>query len=169
MSQSKNGMTIAQKLGLGFGLIIVLMLICVSCALYGLEVSNSALRNITTFNNQESRQARLLVSDNQDIRIAYRNVMLAEGPSDISAALQAYQTTKQAYMEREKSWPISSARLTTTPRRNWSCWAASRTCAPPPWRWWTRQWTWPTRAGRKTPRKSCKTTSRRRCRRSICN
>ncbi|MFC4488189.1 methyl-accepting chemotaxis protein [Chromobacterium aquaticum] len=102
MSQSKNGMTIAQKLGLGFGLIIVLMLICVSCALYGLEVSNSALRNITTFNNQESRQARLLVSDNQDIRIAYRNVMLAEGPTDISASLQAYQATKQAYMEREK-------------------------------------------------------------------
>ncbi|WP_143330176.1 methyl-accepting chemotaxis protein [Chromobacterium haemolyticum] len=102
MSQYKHGMSIAQKLGLGFGLIIALMLICVSAALYGLEVSNIALRDITQVNNTESRLARQLISDNQDIRIAYRNVMLAEGPADINNALQAYQAAKIIYTDREK-------------------------------------------------------------------
>lgn len=102
MSQYKHGMSIAQKLGLGFGLIIALMLICVSAALYGLEISNIALRDITQINNMESRLARQLISDNQDIRIAYRNVMLAEGPADINNALQAYQAAKIIYMDREK-------------------------------------------------------------------
>ncbi|MDF0606168.1 methyl-accepting chemotaxis protein [Neisseriaceae bacterium TC5R-5] len=102
MMNTQSKMTIATRLGLGFAAMLLLILLCVATALLGFAVNNNAISEITRLNNQESRVIHQLLNEQQAIRIAYRDILLASNPSELNGALQGYDTAKTNYMRREQ-------------------------------------------------------------------
>jgi methyl-accepting chemotaxis protein len=98
----KQGMSVAMRLGLAFASLIAFLVISVVIALNGFATINGVLNNITQVNNVASRMASDLIDATQEIRIAYRNVIIVTSAADIASAGSHYADTKNTYLAHEK-------------------------------------------------------------------
>jgi methyl-accepting chemotaxis protein len=97
-----QGMRISVKLGLAFSSLVLFLVITVTVAINGLSTVNGWLVNITQVNNVESRMASELLESVQEIRVAYRTVIIVTSATEINAAVAKYNEVKAGYLSREK-------------------------------------------------------------------
>jgi methyl-accepting chemotaxis protein len=97
-----QGMRISVKLGLAFSSLVLFLVITVAVALNGLSTVNSSLLNITQVNNVEAKMANELLESVQEIRVAYRTVIIVTSQTEINAAMAKYNDVKATYLAREK-------------------------------------------------------------------
>ncbi|MCD0491724.1 methyl-accepting chemotaxis protein [Chromobacterium violaceum] len=95
-------MRIQTKQALGYGAIIVLLLLCVAAALHGFSSTSGIIHDITQINNVEARLAHQLLERNQQIRIDIRNGLLAASPEEASRVAQAFQDSLRRYQDTEQ-------------------------------------------------------------------
>jgi methyl-accepting chemotaxis protein len=100
--KNKSGMSVAMRLGLAFSSLIALLIVIVSMALGGFNALNGAVRDITQVSNVESKMASNLMSATQEMRIAYRTVIIVNDPAQISDAMAKYNDAKNNYYAKEK-------------------------------------------------------------------
>jgi len=98
----KQGMSVAMRLGLAFASLIAFLVITVAVALSSFASINDALRNITKVNNVESHMAADLLDASEQIRIAYRTVIIVTTPQEIATAVAKYNDAKNLFIAREK-------------------------------------------------------------------
>jgi methyl-accepting chemotaxis protein len=103
MSNNDKGMSVAMRLGLAFTSLIAFLAITVAVALNGFSTINGALHDITRINNVESRMAADLLDATEQIRVAYRTVIIVTSPSEIADAVVTYNDAKRLYLERLKT------------------------------------------------------------------
>ncbi|OWY39240.1 methyl-accepting chemotaxis protein [Xenophilus sp. AP218F] len=94
-------MRTATRLGLGFGINLLLLIGCVTVAIAGFSRTHDLLHAIIHENNVESRLARLMVVENQEIRIQYRK-LVEQDTSDSAGAAERLLASRQRYLELEK-------------------------------------------------------------------
>ncbi len=93
-------MSVAQRLILGFGLIIILLLACVGVAINGYNNLNKSIDNILEVNNKKMLIAAKVVAAGQEMRAHYRTVIIVE--NDVAAdqkAMDSYNAAKQRWDE----------------------------------------------------------------------
>ncbi len=88
-------MSVAQRLVLGFGLIIVLLLTCIGVAMYGYNNLNDSLDRILNINNKKMMTAAKVVAAGQEMRAHYRTVIIVENDAAADKkAADAYNAAK---------------------------------------------------------------------------
>ncbi len=100
MSNGKP-MGVAARLGLGFASLIALLLACVLTAAYSFSLVDEGLQDMKV-NDEEARLAATLVSTTQELRIAYRNVIIFLDNQEIASADEKYNDAKRRYLDAEK-------------------------------------------------------------------
>ncbi|WP_028534082.1 methyl-accepting chemotaxis protein [Paludibacterium yongneupense] len=103
MSTNDKGMSVAMRLGLAFASLIAFLAITVGVALNGFSSINNELHDITKINNVESRMAADLQDAVQQVRVAYRTVIIVTTPNEIADAMAKYSDAKRIYLDREKA------------------------------------------------------------------
>ncbi|PXX48031.1 methyl-accepting chemotaxis protein [Aquitalea magnusonii] len=94
-------MSIAMRLGLGFGSLLVLLVLCVSVATYGFGRINGMLVNMR-INDRDATRASALLEQAQELRIAYRNVIIYTDLHSINMAVEKYNEAKRRYLDSEQ-------------------------------------------------------------------
>ena len=97
----RQGMTIAMRLGLSFATIILFMVACVIVAVNGFRVVYRDLNTITSVNNAEARLALGMLEALQEIRVAYRSLIIMPQASE-KAAMESFNDAKRRYLTSEK-------------------------------------------------------------------
>ncbi|WP_434630115.1 methyl-accepting chemotaxis protein [Chromobacterium sp. CV08] len=97
-----SGMRLATRQALGYGAIVVLLLLCIAVAMLGFGEINAAIRDITRVNNVEARLAHRMLEQNQQVRIDIRNGLLAQTPEEVARAGQALQDSLRRYADTEQ-------------------------------------------------------------------
>ncbi|WP_047249303.1 methyl-accepting chemotaxis protein [Chromobacterium subtsugae] len=97
-----SSMRIATRQALGYGAVILLMLLCIAVALQGFGNINSAVHNITRVNNVEARLAHQLLESNQLARLEIRNGLLASNRDELERAGRNLQDALRRYQEAER-------------------------------------------------------------------
>jgi methyl-accepting chemotaxis protein len=93
-------MSVAQRLILGFGLVILLLLTCVGVAIYGYQNLNDSLSEILEKNNAKMLTAARVVAAGQEMRAHYRTVIIVENnPEADKKAADQYYAARQRWDE----------------------------------------------------------------------
>jgi len=91
-------LSVAQRLILGFGLVVLLLLTCVGVALYGYQNLNDALSDILDKNNVKMITAARVVAAGQEMRAHYRTVIIVENdPEADKKAADQYYSARQRW------------------------------------------------------------------------
>ncbi len=97
-------MSVAQRLILGFGLIVVLLLACVGVAINGYSNLNKSLDQILNVNNKKMLTAAKVVAAGQEMRAHYRTVIIVENDAAANQkAVDSYNAAKQRWDEGFKA------------------------------------------------------------------
>jgi methyl-accepting chemotaxis protein len=94
-------MGITMRLSLGFGSILLLLLLCVSAALYSFERSSIMLGNMRV-NDRDASRVSTLIEQLQELRVVYRNVIIYPDLHAINMAIQKYNEARQRYLDSER-------------------------------------------------------------------
>ena len=78
---ASQSMTVARRLSLGFGLIILVLIAMVTVTLVGLSTINQQIYEITQINAVQGRLATKMVDSAQEMRVQYRQLMLENDPA----------------------------------------------------------------------------------------
>jgi len=96
---STKQMSVAMRLGLGFGALIVFLLLVFLVAVSGFRHINGQLRGITQENGPELVQINIISDVVQEMRVQYRNVIINTEPAEIAQAVEAYNAAKAKYQD----------------------------------------------------------------------
>jgi methyl-accepting chemotaxis protein len=96
---STKQMSVAMRLGLGFGALITFMVLVFAIAMNGFSNINTQLSGITDENAPELVQINHINDAVQEMRVQYRNVIINTEPAQIAEAAEAYNAAKARYPE----------------------------------------------------------------------
>jgi len=94
---STKQMSVAMRLGLGFGALITFMVLVFLIAMNGFRQVNVQLSGITKENSPELVQINALSDAIQEVRVQYRNVIIYADPAEIAQAVEAYNAAKNKF------------------------------------------------------------------------
>ena len=77
---ASQSMTVARRLTLGFGLIVLVLIAMVTVTLVGLSTINQQIYEITQINALQGRLATKMVDAAQEMRVQYRQMLLDTDP-----------------------------------------------------------------------------------------
>lgn len=97
-----QGMTVATRLGLSFATIILFMVVCVLVALNGFRLVHDDLNTITNINNVEARLAVDALEAFQEMRVAYRSLIIITEASERARAMESFNDAKRRYLASEQ-------------------------------------------------------------------
>ncbi len=96
---STKQMSVAMRLGLGFGAVIFFMLLVFVIAMNGFRQINVQMSAITKENSPELVQINVMNDAVQEMRVQYRNVIIITDPAELSKAVEIYTSSKNKYPE----------------------------------------------------------------------
>ena len=94
---STKQMSVAMRLGLGFGALIVFMLLVFAIAMNGFVGINKQLSAITKENNPEVILLAQLNDAVQEMRVNYRTAIIETDPAQLAKAQEVYNAAKNRY------------------------------------------------------------------------
>src|SRR5450830_1912573 len=97
-----KNLKISTRLILGFGAMMVLLLLVAVLGSVGMFKINSALRDITDLNNVEAKLANRMKSALQSRALAIRNVVLLTDQQDMDKEMEGLKQQEQAYAQLGK-------------------------------------------------------------------
>ena len=100
--KSTKSMRVTTRLSLGFGSILLLLVLCVLVALNGFARNSAMLANMQ-INDRDATRASELLEQTQELRIAYRNVIIFTDLHAINMAVQKYNMAKRRYLDLEQT------------------------------------------------------------------
>ena len=100
--KSTQSMRVTTRLSLGFGSILLLLVLCVLVALNGFARNSAMLANMQ-INDRDATRASELLEQIQELRIAYRNVIIFTDLHAINLAAEKYNSAKRLYLEQEQT------------------------------------------------------------------
>ncbi len=103
MNSTKN-MSVAMRLGLGFGALVVMLLICVAVAVQGLAQINTQLEDIVKVKFSRNDLYALMVDKLQEMRVLYRQSVIEEDESKLKGIDEKYQAAKKAFLEAQTAF-----------------------------------------------------------------
>jgi methyl-accepting chemotaxis protein len=112
-----QGMTIAMRLGLSFAAIILFMVACVLVALNGFRLVHDDLNTIANVNNVETRLASDMLEAVQEMRVAYRSLIILTQASEMALAMEIFNDAKQRYLTSEQQLASLFQRTSETTQR----------------------------------------------------
>ncbi len=92
-------MSVASRLILGFGLVILLLIACVGVAMRGYATLNDSLKQIVEVNNTKMILAADMVAAGQEMRAHYRTVIIVDEPSADQKAEASYLKARTKFDE----------------------------------------------------------------------
>ncbi|RQO76303.1 methyl-accepting chemotaxis protein [Aquitalea sp. FJL05] len=102
MTMNKSApISIAMRLGLGFASLLLLLVLCVSVALFGFVRINGMLGDMR-INDRDATRVSILIEQAQELRINYRNIIIYPDLHAINDAIQRYNEAKRRYLDSEQ-------------------------------------------------------------------
>ena len=98
---ASQSMTVARRLTLGFGLIVVVLISMVAVTLMGLSTVNQQIYEITQINAVQGRLATKMVDASQEMRVQYRQLMLDSDPAKKKESTARLAKAREAYLKAE--------------------------------------------------------------------
>ncbi|WP_287881473.1 methyl-accepting chemotaxis protein [Aquitalea sp.] len=95
-------MSITMRLSLGFGSILLLLLLCVSVALYSFDNTGRMLDDMR-INDRDATRVSILIEQAQELRVMYRNIIIYPDLHAINMAIQKYNEGHQRYLDGEQA------------------------------------------------------------------
>ncbi|WP_082695973.1 methyl-accepting chemotaxis protein [Aquitalea pelogenes] len=99
--KSTKSMRVTTRLSLGFGSILLLLVLCVLVALNGFA-RNSAMLADMQINDRDATRVSSLIEQAQELRVSYRNIIIYPDLHAINTAIQQYNQAKQRYLDTEQ-------------------------------------------------------------------
>ncbi len=96
---STKQMSVAMRLGLGFGALIVFLLLVFLIAMNGFRQINAQMSAITKENNPELVQINELSDAVQEMSVQYRNVIIITDTAELAKSVEIFNASKRAYPE----------------------------------------------------------------------
>ncbi len=96
---STKQMSVAMRLGLGFGAVIFFMLLVFVIAMHGFRQINVQLSAITKENSPELVQINAMNDAVQEMRVQYRTVIIMNDAAELTKAVEIYNNSKTKYPE----------------------------------------------------------------------
>ncbi len=100
MSTSQS-MTVARRLSLGFGLIILVLAAMVAVSLIGLNTINQKIHEIIDVTSPQGTLASRMVDASQEIRVQYRQLLLDSDPALKKNSLASLAKAREAFLKNE--------------------------------------------------------------------
>ncbi len=94
---STKQMSVAMRLGLGFGAVIFFMLLVFVIAMNGFRQINVQMNAITKENNPELVQINAMNDAVQEMRVQYRNAIILSDQAELAKAVEIYNNNKNKY------------------------------------------------------------------------
>lgn len=98
---ASQSMTVARRLSLGFGLIILVLIAMVTVTTVGLSTINQQIYEITNVNAAQGRLASKMVDAAQEIRIQYRQLLLDSDPAKKKETIARLHKARDSYLKSE--------------------------------------------------------------------
>ena len=98
---ASQGMTVARRLSLGFGLIILILVGMVVITLSGVSGINTQIYEIVKINAVQSRLASQMVDAAQEMRVQYRQVILDDDAAKDKTTLERYRKARENFLKAE--------------------------------------------------------------------
>ena len=98
---ASQSMTVARRLSLGFGLIILVLIAMVTVTLVGLSTINQQIYEITQINALQGRLATKMVDSAQEMRVQYRQLLLENDPAKKKESAARLSKAREAYLKAE--------------------------------------------------------------------
>ena len=96
---ASQSMTVARRLSLGFGLIILVLIAMVTVTLVGLSTINQQIYEITQINALQGRLATKMVDSAQEMRVQYRQLLLENDPAKKKESAARLSKAREAYLK----------------------------------------------------------------------
>ncbi|MEE2002806.1 methyl-accepting chemotaxis protein [Alkalimonas sp. MEB108] len=100
--QKKQSMTVAKRLGLGFGIVLLLMVGLTLIGVERVQRINQTLTEMTELNSVKQRYAINFRGSVHDRAISLRDVTLVENPRDIPALLRDIEQLESFYLNSRR-------------------------------------------------------------------
>jgi methyl-accepting chemotaxis protein len=97
--KSTQSMRVTTRLSLGFGSILLLLVLCVLVALNGFACNRAMLAGMQ-INDRDATRVSTLIEQAQELRVIYRNIIIYPDLHAINMAIQQYNQAKQRYLDR---------------------------------------------------------------------
>ena len=98
---ASQSMTVARRLSLGFGLIILVLIAMVTVTLVGLSTINQQIYEITQINAVQGRLATKMVDSAQEMRVQYRQLLLENDPAKKKESAARLSKARETYLKAE--------------------------------------------------------------------
>ena len=98
---ASQSMTVARRLSLGFGLIILVLIAMVTVTLVGLSTINQQIYEITQINALQGRLATKMVDSAQEMRVQYRQLLLENDPAKKKESAARLSKARETYLKAE--------------------------------------------------------------------
>ncbi len=93
-------LSVVQRLTLGFGLLLTLIILSNAFALRGIYALNDDMREIVYANTAQMQAASTLLDKVQEMRIQYRQMIIEESPEAKAKVKQKYATARGEFLEQ---------------------------------------------------------------------
>ncbi|WP_288841869.1 methyl-accepting chemotaxis protein [uncultured Deefgea sp.] len=100
MNSTKN-MSVAMRLALGFGALVVMLLICVAVAVQGLAQIDNQLDDIIKVKFSRNDMYGLMVDKLQEMRVLYRQAVIEDDETKLKGIEEKYQVAKKEFLETQ--------------------------------------------------------------------
>ena len=98
---ASQSMTVARRLSLGFGLIILVLIAMVTVTLVGLSTINQQIYEITQVNAVQGRLATKMVDAAQEMRVQYRQMLLDTDPAKDRESAARLAKARESFLKSE--------------------------------------------------------------------
>ena len=98
---ASQGMTVARRLSLGFGLIILILVGMVVITLSGVSGINTQIYEIVKVNSIQSRLANQMVDAAQEMRVQYRQIILDDDVAKEKTTNERYKKARENFLKAE--------------------------------------------------------------------
>ncbi|QLG89019.1 methyl-accepting chemotaxis protein [Chitinibacter bivalviorum] len=96
-------LSVAQRLAIGFGLLIALLTISNLFAIRGVNKINDDLQEIVVANSAQMRSASILIDRAQEIRVQYRQLLIDTTPDAQAKTKEKYDAARQEFAREEEN------------------------------------------------------------------
>ncbi|WP_297575399.1 methyl-accepting chemotaxis protein [uncultured Deefgea sp.] len=103
MNSTKN-MSVAMRLGLGFGALVVMLLISVAVAVQGLTQTDNQLDDIVLVKFARNDMYALMVDQLQEVRVLNRQAVIEEDETKLKGIAEKYQAAKKIFLETQTAF-----------------------------------------------------------------
>ena len=98
---ASQSMTVARRLTLGFGLIVLVLIAMVTVTLVGLSTINQQIYEITQINALQGRLATKMVDAAQEMRVQYRQMLLDTDPVKDRESAARLTKARESFLKAE--------------------------------------------------------------------